>query len=290
MSHVCEFCTRSYATTSSLRNHQKRAMFCLEIQKQQHARKVKIYRCELCNKTFTLKHHLRDHLTAKPHINRELQNQVKELHLQMEAQKQHYEREIKKLKKQIKQRDNAIKTLAERAIDRAGGKTVNKTHQQNLILNMQPITDEHIRNSVQHLQRAHVERGIKGFADFALEYVLKDRIICVDFSRKKLKYKDDEEKVVTDPEMIHLMQRMCDAVYERNELLVQEVIDEIQQKVLKCYRNDDDLKTNLLLSQMDKVTTLRLFVSKGRNREKAEGYSEFLRRVCADSGFKIIEE
>jgi hypothetical protein len=48
-----------------------------------------------------------------------------------------------------------------------------------------------------------------------LEYPLKDKIVCTDFSRRKLKYKDENGNLIEDPEMIKLSQKLFKAIEEK---------------------------------------------------------------------------
>jgi hypothetical protein len=70
--YKCEFCNNEYTNNKILKNHQKTAKFCIEIQKKtqnetniQHP-DILNYQCEFCKDTFTLKHVLeRHHQTCK---------------------------------------------------------------------------------------------------------------------------------------------------------------------------------------------------------------------------------
>ena len=48
-----------------------------------------------------------------------------------------------------------------------------------------------------------------------MEYPLKDKIVCTDFSRRKLKYKDENGNLIEDPEMIKLSQKLFKAIEEK---------------------------------------------------------------------------
>ncbi len=68
---ICEFCNKSYTVLSTLKNHQKTAKFCIEIQTKKCKEKnilpeveIELFTCEYCNKDFTLKHNYNCHLTT----------------------------------------------------------------------------------------------------------------------------------------------------------------------------------------------------------------------------------
>jgi len=44
---------------------------------------------------------------------------------------------------------------------------------------MQPITTDHLTDHAPNLTIEHVQKGASGYAEYALEYPLKDRVACV---------------------------------------------------------------------------------------------------------------
>lgn len=63
-----------------------------------------------------------------------------------------------------------------------------------------------------------------------MEFPLKNKIACSDFSRKVCKYKNKEGQIITDYEMIILQQKICESIRERNEALSLEYIDSLKEK------------------------------------------------------------
>jgi hypothetical protein len=127
-------------------------------------------------------------------------------------------------RKQNKDLTDRIHSMAEKAI--AKPSTLN----QNIINNMMPITDAHLQEHVQNLNPVHVQNGASGYAKYALEYPLKDMIVCTDFQRRNCKYKDENGNVVSDPEMTKITKRLFSAIKERNEELINEYSAELQAK------------------------------------------------------------
>lgn len=82
-----------------------------------------------------------------------------------------------------------------------------------------PITDEHLQEHINNLNPIHVQNGASGYAKYALEFPLKDMIVCTDFQRRNCKYKDENGNVVSDPE---ITKRLFSAIKERNEELINE--------------------------------------------------------------------
>ena len=127
-------------------------------------------------------------------------------------------------RKQNKDLTDRIQSMAEKAI--AKPSTLN----QNIINNMMPITDAHLQEHVQNLNPLHVQNGASGYAKYALEYPLKDMIVCTDFQRRNCKYKDENGNVISDPEMTKITKRLFSAIKERNEELINEYSAELQAK------------------------------------------------------------
>jgi hypothetical protein len=151
--------------------------------------------------------------------------------------------------------------------------TSNKTQINNYIQNMQPVTEELLLDNVQHLTIDHINKGAEGYAEYALEYPLKDRMLCSDYSRRKVKFKDNDGNLITDPEMSLLAKKFFSSIKEKNKELICRSANELKEKL-----GDDNV--------MD--TVVRLFdyksdIEKGSDGEKTEFHHDFVRQVCSKS-------
>ena len=139
---------------------------------------------------------------------------------------------IEDLKIQNKDLQDRIQSLAEKAISKPSNtSTVNQNTTNNIINNMMPITDAHLQEHVQNLNPIHVQNGASGYAKYALEFPLKDMIVCTDFQRRNCKYKDENGNVISDPEMTKITKRLFSAIKERNEELINEYSAELEAKL-----------------------------------------------------------
>jgi hypothetical protein len=249
----CEFCGNEFSNKTSLNSHQKTAKYCLELRNEQV---TTLYSCEHCKKGFTKPFHLQRHqeicktIDANTLLNLK---SIKQENIQLKNQHIIYKKEIEnkdmiiqqqkliieeqKLtikefqddqRKQNRDLTDRIQSMAEKAI--AKPSTLNQNTTNQIINNMMPITDAHLQEHVQNLNPVHVQNGASGYAKYALEFPLKDMIVCTDFQRRNCKYKDENGNVVSDPEMTKITKRLFSAIKERNEELINEYSSELQAK------------------------------------------------------------
>ena len=241
----CEFCNNEFITKASLIHHQKTAKYCIILQGSETD---SVFICLKCNKKLSTQNRLYTHeQTCKKHmediIRKECEQKladkdriisdkdriISEQKLIIEEQKIIIKEFQDDQRKQNKDLTDRIQSMAEKAI--AKPSTVNQTNSINQIINnMMPITDAHLQEHVQNLNPLHVQNGASGYAKYALEYPLKDMIVCTDFQRRNCKYKDENGNVISDPEMTKITKRLFSAIKERNEELINEYSAELQAK------------------------------------------------------------
>ena len=250
----CEFCGNEFSNKTSLNSHQKTAKYCLELRNEQ----VILYSCEHCKKGFTKPFHLQRHqeicktidantllnLKSIKQENIELKNQhiiykkeienkdmiIQQQKLIIEEQKLAIKEFQDDQRKQNKDLTDRIQSMAEKAIAKPSTVNKNITTTNHIINNMMPLTDVHLQEHIHNLNTVHVQNGASGYAKYALEYPLKDMILCTDFQRRSCKYKDENGNVVSDPEMTKITKRLFSAIKERNEELINEYSAELQEK------------------------------------------------------------
>jgi len=264
----CEFCNRVFTTKSSLRYHQSTAKYCLTIQGKNN----NVHSCSFCKKQYTQKIDLERHLLKCS----ELKTQNIEINYQkiiMEKDNTiiELEKSIEDQRQQIKDLQATIEKLASQAISRTTNTTTKNTQINNYIQQLQPITDDILKDNVPNLTIEHILKGAEGYAEYALEYPLKNRIICVDYARRKVKFKDSNGNLITDPEMTNIATKFFQSIKDKNKFLIFEYGNAMKE------RFGDELETIV------KIMDNKMNVDNGADGAKTEFYHEFVKNICSKS-------
>ena len=261
----CEYCKKVLKTSSSLKLHQKTTKYCLIKQNKVVENE---FSCFACGVGFTLKSSLNSHLkickenTPEKELRREYERREKEIISNYDKKLQEnnietnkkmsdkdkiiYKKDlliseqkniIKELQTEYKRHmemqnkdlQDRMQSMAEKAIDKPS--TLNQNTINQVINNLLPITTEHLNDQVQYLTIDHVKNGAVGYAKYALEHPLKDRLVCTDTSRKKGKYKDSDGNIVSDPEMSSITKKLFLAIKDRNSELITEYVNDLKVKL-----------------------------------------------------------
>lgn len=218
----CEFCNKIFSTKGTLKNHQKTAKYCLEIQSKNLDTK---HVCKKCNKVFTQKIRLNTHNCVDKNIiikelkdkYKELEDKYKELNENLEHKNKELEEEIrnnKELEIEIKflkeQNKNCMNIIGDIAKEPKNNITnINKStnsYNNNKIMNMNTFNmdKDRIKNIFENnLTQNDIVYGQKSIANFAFKHLLKDDegnlvYICTDPSRNIFKYKDESGDIQRD--------------------------------------------------------------------------------------------
>lgn len=212
---ICLHCNTSFKTNSALLRHQQTAKYCLKIRGESSQES---YTCKVCNHNFTRKNGYQQHITKCKPIRRIeiLENQNKELVYKNKA----LENLIDNYKHQIKDLQDKLEYIAIRGVEKPTNQTIN----------LLPITEEYMKNCAQYLTIEHIKDGPIGYAKYALEYPFKDRILCVDYARKKIKYKNNNGEYIIDPYMVKLAPRFFKCIEDHNDQLIDEYVNELKQQ------------------------------------------------------------
>ena len=198
--YKCEYCNKIFSNNSNLKTHINSAKYCIKLRNNFIVENQFI--CNYCNKDFTAKQKLDYHLlNCNLKKNEDLRNLKLTIEERLKMQEDNYkniikeledkyEKKIKELVEQLKEKDERIERLATVAINRPT--TQNNQRINNIVNNLTPITEDYLKEQAEYLTLDHVKNGVNGYVQYTLDYPLKDKIVCTDFSRKRIKYKDEE--------------------------------------------------------------------------------------------------
>jgi hypothetical protein len=212
----CEFCSNEFSNKQNLNYHQKKAKYCLLIQKKDPDQ---TFRCDGCNKQFTSNVTLVRH--KKGCSSTEL---IKKLREDNDIQKTlitELKKEVELLRTDKKDLQDRYDNLSITAVKRPTTSTKN-VQINNYIKNMPPLLQSDITDNVHNLTLEHHSKGPEGYAEYALEFPFKDKIVCVDTARNKIKYKNEDGDVVEDVGFRKMMVKLCTELKDRSFSLSQE--------------------------------------------------------------------
>ena len=217
----CQFCCNEFSNKQNLNQHQKKAKYCLKIQGKKIDNE---YNCDTCEKSFCSASKLRRHKIKCS--SKELVKTLKKNIRELEERNISLGERCNTLSEQLEKTQQRYDKLSLTAVKRptVSNKTI---YVNNLIKNMQPLTLQDIESTVPMLTLEHHAKGAEGYAQFALEFPFKDKIVCVDVSRNKIKYKNDEGDIIEDVGFRKMMIKLCKSLRDRSFSLSIQHIDKL---------------------------------------------------------------
>jgi hypothetical protein len=232
----CKFCKNTFSSKFVLETHIKSAKYCLKIQGNK-AENIYQYRCLSCDKQLSSKRRLNTHhLSCVEYI--------------IDKLKEDYKIKLSEKDIQIQILQDKLENIALKAVSKPINihQTNNNQKINTMINNLIPITDKHFEDNAKYLTIEHIKRGAEGYVEYALEFPLKNRVACVDYSRKKIKYKEEgkegQEIIICDPGMSKLSTKLFSAINDRNIGLISKHTNELTQ--LMFSEPDKERETNEL--------------------------------------------
>ncbi len=270
--YSCNFCNSTFNSVKSLDNHKRTAKYCLEIRGKNNER----HKCPDCDKTFSNNHWLSHHQLSC--INYQVSVKISQRLQDFESDKKMIENENHMLKEQIEQLQQTIRQLAEKAIIHSKPAITTNNTNNTVINNLQVISEEHFISQAKHLTIDHIKKGALGYTEYFLEYPLKERIACTDYSRRKIKYKNENGDIVTDPEMTLLSDLLFKSIKERNRELTVQYSTELSDKFKTT---KDPLQLAYFMEVASKFSQQDLDVFKMFNGNKNEFFHDVIRNICS---------
>ena len=226
----------------------------------------------MCDKSFSLKDSYTKHIfVCHKHpgiikLKKRIEDKFDKIKI-LESENKMLLNQVEEHKRTIQELQDKLENIAIKAVQRPT--TTNKTQINNYIHNMQPVTTEYLLESAPKLTLEHIQKGASGYAEYALEHPLKDRVVCVDYSRRKLKFKDKEGNVVTDPEMAKLAPMFFNSIRDKSGDII-------------FSQNTPDM-SSVMFEEVAKLFNINCDVRNAARGVKTEFYYDFIKHICSGS-------
>lgn len=282
----CKFCKNQFISKYVLKSHQKTAKYCLTYQRKEPEIN---HICDGCDKKFTVSGDLSRH-QKKCNMGIKLSNSLIQINELKEYKEKYYtlsdttqslkiehQKEIQILqdnhKKEIRILQDKLENIAIQAVKRPSQTTTynNRTQINNIIEKMDIVTDNHLKDQTPNLTIEHIKQGVKGYVEYAMKYPLKNRILCVDYARRKIKYRDENGETSTDPEMTKLSQKFFESIADKNKALAMEVVSQLPEDL------DPENKMKIVCDMAELMSS----VNQSAVGNKTDFTHDFVRGVCS---------
>lgn len=248
----CEFCKNVFKTKYVLKNHQKRAKYCL-IKQKNLGRKIvtDFYKCEYCSQEMASDHksrHLKSCKIRCVKINDEkvaniiiLEKNNMYLKLELAVKNKELEEVYKQLEIYKEMADREMSCIEEIAKQPRVQQTTNT--QTNNLMMMQPLdmTKDNFAQSIEDkFTKEYFLNGQKGAAQFAVDNLLKDkdgklRYVCTDPSRHIYRFKSQDGSLERDVKAKKLTAVLAENLTKKSHLITAEEITTGDSDVFVVY-------------------------------------------------------
>ena len=255
---ICQVCKKQFAKIYNLQKHRKTSK-CSHLD-----------RCPKCKCVF---------INSDEHISH-CSHTLKKKITQLELDNKRYILQITTLQKKIENMTHErldeiqeqMKELSKK-MDEKKEPIINIQNNYNIkIQNLQNLNTERFQEFAEFLTIDHIKKGVYGYAEYAISYPLSDRIVCTDFSRRKLKYKTDEGEVKTDINLNTLSKDLFKSIDCRNKELIFQYAQEYIEPI-----KDPEEKMNAYVKFMNYISLIR----DGSEGIQHELFPDFVKQICS---------
>ena len=268
----CQYCNKVLSSKSALNHHQKTTKSCLVIQNKSTDK----FKC-ICGATFSAKSVLVTHkLVCRGEVNnKEIETENQELKNQLEdaqSKIKHLEAQLQLSEKITDHYFKLTETLANTPT--TTNNTINNTIK---VENLNILDTEKFEEYSSNLTLEHILRGAKGYAQYAIEYPLKNKLYCSNYKDRITLYKNPEGQIITDPKLISLMPKFFTSILKQNQKLTDEHVDSINEK----HKTQSKPERDGLSFEVNRQHNV-LIVNLADGKDNKFG-SSFIEAVCAFS-------
>ena len=128
----------------------------------------------------------------------------------------------------------------------------------------------------------HISKGVNGYVKYAQEYPFKNSLLCVDYPRRKMKYKDENENIIVDVGLDKLNKLFFESIHEQNENLAMTKMKEIRDQMIALPtdngENEDIL--DVLEKNMLHLLSMKTNVKNVLKGKKSKFLNQFTEKLC----------
>ncbi len=294
----CEFCKHTFTSKSNYNIHLKSAKFCLKLR---GIESNKSFICSCCNKTYLTADILQKHYAICSNhysykqlnfLKKESKEQIELFEIQLDKVmnenkrlKNEHEKYEQKLKDLQDRYDKLTELVVTRPITINNNTTDNSTThiRNNIIQNLQPITQNDLDIQANNLTVEHIKNGADGYVQFFLEFPLKDKLVCTDLSRKIVKYKNEDGILVTEPNMVNITKKAVSSIKNKKDELIQPLLDELTIRLtdnLRSIMEDSEPITSAEEKLFFMIIKDRRELNEIANGEQPELFDNIINKIC----------
>jgi hypothetical protein len=297
---TCDFCKKEFSTKGVLLSHQKTTKYCLEIQGINIKNNCN-FKCDYCDKSFTLKHNLNDHINiCKEKKKKEIEdNKVKERDQEIKKIKDIYEKktndkdnQIQKMKDErfyletnykkeidslnsiISKLESKLESYEKKLFEMASRPNTTNTNNNNktVVINNTnlPLTNDVLRQCAATLTLDNA-RNIEGITKHFTSS-LEDHITCTDQSRSIFKYTNDKDEEIIDTELENIIPQYLTALKDGNNFLYKEVFEYFKANNVSLNEQTD---YNIFYNALNAIIE-----RKGQQNKYSEKMKKYIVRQC----------
>jgi hypothetical protein len=287
---TCQACGTTFSKKSNLERHQKKALYCLEMKnggvktRKEVEAEIRTHKCEFCDRSYMDKATLiRHHGTCvRKSTSLDLQEKLRKMELEtkiLEARLEDRDKTIRELRLQLAEKEKSQERVTLTAIARPMTNT-RQTIKNLQINNLQPITEADMKAALPMLTSDHIRAGGAGYARYALEYPLKDKVAVLDASRRKIAWRSETGSLINDTEGTELSSKFFAVVKDPSLKAIRELMNELNERhdIAQDAKDEQEIAIcDVMLIQLD---DLRRDLRKTIAGEPTPLKQEFVKEIC----------
>jgi hypothetical protein len=209
---------------------------------------------------------------------------MEKVNIQLQTEVKMLREQVTKLEAQLVEERKNQQSVTLTAISRP---TTNVKNLQ--INNLTPLLSDEMRSHIPMLTHDHIRAGAAGLAQYAIEYPLRDKVVVVDASRRKLKWKNESETIIEDLEGAELCKKFFEVHKEDSRSKILELMNEIIKLHAEATDNEDEETIKICDDRICKLHDLRRGITRLSRGERDDLGLDFVKEVCVKLGPTAIE-